>query len=815
MKQFRLLTAALTLATLLAACSDNEHEQNNPDSARTALNLRAAIGPRAGTDVAPPAATRATDTEWQPQDAIGIIMLDAGTTNVTDGTTNYRYVTPTGNGIFGPDGKQNTAFFPTGGAPVDLLTYYPHTTTVTPTNLHLSIDVSQQGNLPAIDLMTAEKLEGCSSQNPDVSMTFSHRLCKLILHVVTDETTQSIDLTGAQATLNGTPLTARWDLPGGRLTDVDYTRPQPLALPLSTNGLLATAIVMPTPAGPGKSITLVTTDGKSFTADIDESLPLAAGTVNTYTMTLHRNQASISAGIRPWTEGTDADLHTLHLDLPADATAAGLTTFELWRNQTQATDARTYTFDASAAKWTATPAPFYVEEIAATDRFYALHTPADAEKNSVTGLKDLIAAGPASMKNYSIGLHFSHLLAQLNILLKCTDDFPAEASLAGATISLPPMTTTYTLQGITLTPNDTRQEAYPALPVTAGRTPTLLVVPQTLPEGAEIIVRLTSGNTYKATLSAPGLTLAAGTKSAIVLTLSPTQAAIDITVNPWTDGPESAETLTIEGIGGNAGTGSYTPADADRLTLRGTNENNPAETSAGRYTYSETAGNWQSDSPLYWDNFTRLASTGTANTFRFDALITPDAAPSETRAAAGAVKDYLQATLTGSPFGRPLSFRLKHLMAQAAVTLKPGTGYTADDLARNATVYLYGLHTLTDAGVAVDGTLTLSPAPASAALKMIAAKQTDADGNRTHTALIAPQAIAHGETVAAITVASTEPGVASRTYYYRAPQEGFAYKAGQNRKLVLTVSKSGVSGSFALTDWDDSQAPTEGDVTID
>ena len=79
------------------------------------------------------------------------------------------------------------------------------------------------------------------------------------------------------------------------------------------------------------SITVTTADGKSYTATIAANLALAAGTVNTYTMTLHRNQASITAGITPWTDGTTRATGSLHI-VPADATANGLTTFEMSRN---------------------------------------------------------------------------------------------------------------------------------------------------------------------------------------------------------------------------------------------------------------------------------------------------------------------------------------------------------------------------------------------------------------------------------------------------------------------------------------------------
>lgn len=112
------------------------------------------------------------------------------------------------------------------------------------------------------------------------------------------------------------------------------------------------------------------------------------------------------------------------------------------------------------------------------------------------------------------------------------------------------------------------------------------------------------------------------------------------------------------------------------------------------------------------------------------------------------MKDYLQGSLTATTFGTPLSFRLSHLMAQISVTLKPGIGYTAEDLSQNVTVHLYGLHTLTNEGVETDGTLILSKEAASSPLKMNKAAEANAEGNFTYTALVAPQTIVQGNLVA-------------------------------------------------------------------
>ena len=149
----------MMLTGVLTACSDQENEQDGANE-RTALSINAGIGViPAGTSSA---TTRATDASWQANDAIGIVMLDAGTNTVTEGKTNYRYITITGNGSFTPDGKEHTAYYPTAGAQVDVLAYYPYTITISAGSLNIPVDVSDQSNLAAIDLMTAEKVTGHS-----------------------------------------------------------------------------------------------------------------------------------------------------------------------------------------------------------------------------------------------------------------------------------------------------------------------------------------------------------------------------------------------------------------------------------------------------------------------------------------------------------------------------------------------------------------------------------------------------------------------------------------------------------------------------
>lgn len=826
----------MTLTAVLAACSDNEDQPNSADG-RIALSISAGIGKIteagensrttenssvAGNTTA--ASTRATDAAWQANDAIGIVMLNAGTTTVTEGKTNYRYLTPNGSGSFTPDGKEHTAYYPTGSALIDVLAYYPYTTTVSASNLSLPVDVSNQTNLAAIDLMTAEKVTGRSSKAPDVALVFSHRLCKLVLKVVKDESTADISLAGATAMLTGTPMAGSWDLTKATLTTEGGAKD--LKLPLIENsadaaGSTATAIVIPTAAGAGKSIIVTTTDGKSYTADIASNLALAAGTVNTYTMTLHRNQPSITASITPWTEGITIPLENLHIEVPADATASGLTTFQMWRNKEQTTDTRTYTFNAGS--WTATPALFYIEEIAATDRFYALHTPDDTQKDALTGLKDLLAAGPEALKVSETGsianslfLNFTHLMAQLTLTLTRGESFPSDASLAEVIITLPQMTEGYILDGIALTADPTRKTSYSVPTGTNGRTATLTVVPQTLPVGAKISVQLASGNVYQTTLTT-AITLKPGYKNTLALTLSPTQTSINVTVTPWTDESNEPGDVTVDGAVSVATTlTGIDEAGTLYLAATASGAQSVALNGSGVYPVSYTGTNASINTdgdayaPILWDNLEKYASgtTGTLQQYTYAALFAPTGYRHSTIAADNHEQDFLTASAV-SAWGTPPEFsstghKLKHRMAQLNVTLKSeGEKTFTDTELKSATVTVASAKTVSYSEANAKLTIAdLTSAQGAASTKTVNLKPgTGTADDKTFSALIAPQTL----TQVVITINGKNYTLKSQT---------LALTENQILSIEVTVTRTLLGFSADVTAWD-TESMTQGGVTID
>ena len=291
MKKTKLITTVIISIVTLVGCatSDNENDLNEN---RTVLSITAGI-----------ATTRSASSQWKNGDNIGLILFDNATTNVYDGKTNFRYIATEGSNIFNADGEANKAYLPSGGKQADLVAYYPYSDKVSLSNLNVPLNVSSQDNLSAIDLMASEKVSGLSASNNTASVTFSHKLCKLVFKVHKDSTSEDVDLSGSTVILKGTKVKATWNLTTSTLTQEGDA--SDISLPINAEGTEATAIVLPTPAGSGVSFTLTTKDGHSYIASLNSTFALETGTENIFMITIHRHTAAISTIVLPWTTGVE------------------------------------------------------------------------------------------------------------------------------------------------------------------------------------------------------------------------------------------------------------------------------------------------------------------------------------------------------------------------------------------------------------------------------------------------------------------------------------------------------------------------------
>lgn len=710
MRKFNLYTAALAALLALAACSDKEENNGGTPEGRTPLQVtNAAItGRETGTT------TRATDNAWQAGDAIGITLVDADNGTPVDGKNTCRYITANADGLFSPADEANTAYYPLQEKQADVMAFYPWSEIGA--DLTVPVSTADQTDLSAIDLMAADISRGHSEARPEVTLTFRHKLVKLVISVSREETAELIDLAGATLTLSGTHTSARWNLAEARLTDLAQVKDIaiPAAYDAEAGTLTATAICLPAEAGAGVVLHVITADGRTFDAPLEAGTALAPGTVNTLGISLSLTEAKVNASVTDWTTGVTVDLPSLGMDVSAtDGTAEGIDQLTLWTARAPQAKA-VYTFSGSS--WSS-PTPFYLENLAADDAFYARHTPTATD--DITQLADVLGnTTPATISGGGIGIALQHLYAQLTVI---ATDYN-EASIGGMLMKGEPDDTNRVVPD---------EESASTLHATGG-TP-MIVVPQTLEAGT-----LISSGGYSGTLT-EDLVMEPGKSYTLTVSTSSTEMKIDVSVDEWGEGGAASAGLVIDGItpGTTTTDQSITAKDGDQLDIRYIDGTSLSSEVQGLYTYSGTA--WTGAPALYWDDI----SKGDSKQHTFAALYTPkaDGTPE---------KDYMSGLSAAADFGSAISLGLKHAMSQLTVKLKAGRGYndaTLQAAMDKVTLNTQRLATENPITLRPDGKCDYQLATSSSPYELISTDKAAIIDPAGVSCLLAPQTLTNGQTI--------------------------------------------------------------------
>ena len=292
--------AAICAALLLAGCGNDNGTETPESDGRVALQVNGGIE------------TRATGTAWEKGDAIGIYMLKAGTTDISEEAENRRYSTADGSSTFATTAGQ-TIYFPIDGGTVDFRAYYPHRETLT--DGVMALDVSSQTDLPAIDLMTAKvastEAAPLDKNHPAVAFTFTHRLTKLELNITAGNGISASDLAGLKVEVTNQRTSGSYD-PQFEAFGVDSDPVQTVAMNTSADGTLAQAILLPTTAADGINpivagrefiFTLQQTSGEVFRWSVPDDKGFLAGDRNIYNITINRTSLTVTATIEDWNPG--------------------------------------------------------------------------------------------------------------------------------------------------------------------------------------------------------------------------------------------------------------------------------------------------------------------------------------------------------------------------------------------------------------------------------------------------------------------------------------------------------------------------------
>lgn len=283
-------------ALMLTACSHDENPDTNTPIAATFT---------AGINL-----TRASVSTWDAGDAIGIYMLDAGTTNIVETAANRKYTTTAADGKFAPTAPDQTIYFPTDETQkVDFIAYYPQQASLATGHIYKA-DVATQTTPAAIDLLYSNNVAGKDKLNPSVALEFGHRLSRIEANITAGTGFTPADLADLTITLSAQPLKADFAVLTGQLTL--GTETGTITLNTATTGLTASAIILPQAERTGRTLTFAMKNGTTFTWNVEADRTFEAGKKTVFNITLARTGIEITASILPWgTQGTvngDADI---------------------------------------------------------------------------------------------------------------------------------------------------------------------------------------------------------------------------------------------------------------------------------------------------------------------------------------------------------------------------------------------------------------------------------------------------------------------------------------------------------------------------
>lgn len=274
-RDIKLLTF-LTTITVLTSCSQKELDDFNLSD--QALQIKANQGPSSGNMNSP----------WADGDSFGLFIKPNSTTGFNYLLeANRKYTFSASNDIFKIEGYQ--IFFPRTGQ-IDFIAYAPYNANITS---KYPIDVSNQSNLKAIDLLYSNSTKNISKQESPVSISLDHQLTKIVFTLRSFDNTTS-GLENVNIALKGFHAQADFDLASGVISNATIS-----TNPIST-GLAREAIVIPNTNLANKIFSFAI-DGGTYDYTLPTSDAFEKGKVYNYLITIINEKITVSrSNITQW-----------------------------------------------------------------------------------------------------------------------------------------------------------------------------------------------------------------------------------------------------------------------------------------------------------------------------------------------------------------------------------------------------------------------------------------------------------------------------------------------------------------------------------
>ncbi|NCC59664.1 MAG: fimbrillin family protein [Verrucomicrobiae bacterium] len=246
--------------------------------------------------------TRMTGSDWDEGDAIGVYMINSGVALDTSAPAqNVEYCYNDSSGEFAARHASDSLFFPFNEEyAVDFIGYYPYREEIT--DFIYPVDLTIQSNQAAIDLLYSNNACNRCMTQPEVLLTFSHQLSKVVFHIAHY---RAIDLSGLSVIITDVPTESSFNLVDGSLSASAETKD--IALGISEDGTTAEAILLPGTDLSESDFWFTLGDEQVYhiPSDSISIAPLTQSTCYTYHITLFTDEeALISSGeIDEWITG--------------------------------------------------------------------------------------------------------------------------------------------------------------------------------------------------------------------------------------------------------------------------------------------------------------------------------------------------------------------------------------------------------------------------------------------------------------------------------------------------------------------------------
>lgn len=267
------------------------------------------------------AKTRATGTNWDKQDAIGIYAIEAeqelNDETIFNDYSNVKYINKTAGSVGTFSATDNKIMLPVNDQAFDFIAYYPYTSEVT--EFTIPIDIKIQEPREDINILYATSKEHTSDE-ANVDFKFQRVLSSIVIQLSTKE---EINLQDATITIENASTNGNLNLVDGSISvgeDKNAITPK-IEYDTVKNELIAIATLMPGQDLSHLNLQIQLANGNNYTWTPDQYI-LASQVTRCYEFNLTYDDVELTSSgstIKDWEYDRDDTVHILK-PVPKDNT---------------------------------------------------------------------------------------------------------------------------------------------------------------------------------------------------------------------------------------------------------------------------------------------------------------------------------------------------------------------------------------------------------------------------------------------------------------------------------------------------------------